>query len=451
MSKALKNKVKLNDIVSVKDFGAVGDGVTDDTAALQAAFDAPAKSVYIPEGTYRFTSPLSITGQFWRVFGDGPFRSILQDETGNVDGIYCSQSGIPQSFVALHDLQFLGATDKTAGALVHFADGAINAEVRNCYFRRYWTALRWGDGTNRVFMDTLRFDQFGRTAATKGFTSSHLDASCIDVHISNIQASGFVSGNTLNCGQESIIYARGFDGVYISNSHAFYGDHFIDLNSLTATTMASLMCSNVYFDSSRVSHVHFRGAATTFKDFSFSNCKFRDCGQGSSLLFVQSAADVTDVMVTGCKFQDNFHSGISATGSPHNVNAMTVSGCVFAGNNIANLGTSYGDIITRGNNGAITGNVFATGGAAGHAVRFLSGATNNTLTGNNFASSTATTPVVDGGTTNLIADNIGIPTVDDGVVAQGTTGGSGSGGAGNQYVALTVNGVSYKILHDGTV
>lgn len=28
MSKAFKNKVKLNDVVSVKDFGAVGDGVS---------------------------------------------------------------------------------------------------------------------------------------------------------------------------------------------------------------------------------------------------------------------------------------------------------------------------------------------------------------------------------------------------------------------------------------
>ena len=38
---------KLQDVVSVKDFGAVGDGVADDTAAIQAALDT-GKQVYIP-------------------------------------------------------------------------------------------------------------------------------------------------------------------------------------------------------------------------------------------------------------------------------------------------------------------------------------------------------------------------------------------------------------------
>jgi hypothetical protein len=47
---------KLQDVVSVKDFGAVGDGVTDDTAAIQAAInhcagtDAP--DLFVPSGTY---------------------------------------------------------------------------------------------------------------------------------------------------------------------------------------------------------------------------------------------------------------------------------------------------------------------------------------------------------------------------------------------------------------
>lgn len=47
---------KMRDVVSVKDFGAVGDGVTDDRAAFQAAVTAVIAAgrgtVYVPEGTY---------------------------------------------------------------------------------------------------------------------------------------------------------------------------------------------------------------------------------------------------------------------------------------------------------------------------------------------------------------------------------------------------------------
>ncbi len=54
-------QTKLRETVSVKDFGAVGDGVTDDTAAIQAALDAAkinGDALFFPEGRYIVSSPL---------------------------------------------------------------------------------------------------------------------------------------------------------------------------------------------------------------------------------------------------------------------------------------------------------------------------------------------------------------------------------------------------------
>jgi hypothetical protein len=54
---------KLKEVVSVKDFGAVGDGVSDDTAAIQAAIDAVETAgggtVFLPQGVYKVTSTLT--------------------------------------------------------------------------------------------------------------------------------------------------------------------------------------------------------------------------------------------------------------------------------------------------------------------------------------------------------------------------------------------------------
>lgn len=58
-------QAKLRESVSVKDFGAAGDGVTDDTAAIQAAIDslliANGGVVYLPQGTYRTSAPIELS------------------------------------------------------------------------------------------------------------------------------------------------------------------------------------------------------------------------------------------------------------------------------------------------------------------------------------------------------------------------------------------------------
>jgi parallel beta-helix repeat protein len=60
---------KLNELVSVKDFGAVGDGVADDTAAIQAAINASGM-VYVPSGSYKLTATLILSSSYQGLIGD---------------------------------------------------------------------------------------------------------------------------------------------------------------------------------------------------------------------------------------------------------------------------------------------------------------------------------------------------------------------------------------------
>ena len=50
---------KLGEVVSVKDFGAVGDGVADDSAAFQAALDQHT-AVHVPAGSYRLDTEVQV-------------------------------------------------------------------------------------------------------------------------------------------------------------------------------------------------------------------------------------------------------------------------------------------------------------------------------------------------------------------------------------------------------
>ena len=69
------NSVVYNSPANVKMYGAVGDGATDDTTAIQAAIDA-SRMVYFPAGTYLVTSTLTVNTANTSLFGDGGNLSI---------------------------------------------------------------------------------------------------------------------------------------------------------------------------------------------------------------------------------------------------------------------------------------------------------------------------------------------------------------------------------------
>ncbi len=112
-------EAKLAQIISVKDFGAVGDGVTDDTAAIQAALDSGATRVYGPGGTY-LTGSLMIPSSV-ELYGDGAATVFKLKPAANATVIKNADQSGNNVNITLRDIAIDGnKANNTAGSCVSF-------------------------------------------------------------------------------------------------------------------------------------------------------------------------------------------------------------------------------------------------------------------------------------------------------------------------------------------
>jgi hypothetical protein len=165
-------QAKLRETVSVKDFGAVGDGVTDDTAAIQAAIDYVATIgpstvggiVYVPEGEYRITSTIisAPTGGQVGIQGAGQFATVIKPD-GDFTAVWLRSSYVSSGDFSVEWPETVAASIPAARIGVEFA-GPNNqmsyVEIKNItvmyayrgFIQRDWT----GQPLGNIFLSTLR-------------------------------------------------------------------------------------------------------------------------------------------------------------------------------------------------------------------------------------------------------------------------------------------------------
>lgn len=136
------NRMIAGAFANVRDYGAVGDGVSDDTAAIQAAIDA-STGVYFPDGTYLISAAIEVPNN--RVLrGESRQSSIIKRSDGNPQTIDGVVSGVPifylrGTWIDIENMALTGlVTDTTA---IRFSNVGANShinlshlEINFCYY-----------------------------------------------------------------------------------------------------------------------------------------------------------------------------------------------------------------------------------------------------------------------------------------------------------------------------
>ncbi len=137
---------KLDEFASVKDFGAVGDGLTDDTAAINRAFfqlfsresnQQIRRSLFFPAGTYLVSDIIKIP-TYAKVYGEGKDSTVVR-QTASLPVVATADSRqqiglnigtgaatIP-SFIEVNDMSFVATQPGNVADI---------ANSQNCVFRR---------------------------------------------------------------------------------------------------------------------------------------------------------------------------------------------------------------------------------------------------------------------------------------------------------------------------
>ena len=187
-------QAKLRQYISVKDFGAVGNGVADDTAAIASAIAAAnGKSLYFPSGTYKITAPQAFTNIDNTVFFGDKFSSIISVAT-IIDAWSFDNTC---SNLTFDGLTFAG---KSVGTEVKYALDikAPRSLVQNCYFYDFNQGVKIND-ENAVDCKVLN-NQFTNI---KGGTSGN------GYGVYNIGSRTLISGNSFVSVGRHDIYLSG--------------------------------------------------------------------------------------------------------------------------------------------------------------------------------------------------------------------------------------------------
>lgn len=321
------------DWISVKDHGAVGDGTTDDTAAIQAALAAvppTGGTVYFPAGTYKTTGGLTVTAPTW----------LLGAGRGNYTGanaaskVTCT-SGTASLFTVSKDgtrftglcLQNTSGTTPTAGAGISVT-GADSGDLNiyeHLFIDGFWIDIDINDGAQWVMDDCFIFGP-----VKYGLRIQHIDL--VDGGDMSVSNSFFYAAHGRSA--DSAIRQQSGGGLKVTNCkiNTYIGApgefaRGVDVVIASGVATSVLLVSNTSIENVTANAMYIDGSAGTFGKIILAGV---ECYLNSTTTNAVSITSASDIVVSDCVF-----TLVSGTGTyaiaVASVNNMIVGPCTFSG------------------------------------------------------------------------------------------------------------------------
>lgn len=340
-------------MLNVKDYGAKGDGVTNDYTAIQAAINAAGAmgvsargvDVYFPAGVYAIGQTISVPFNNVMLVGAG-WQSTVLYATFTTTDILQIGNGSSKSGCGLTDISVWCSGARTTGASINI--NAMNdCLIKNFVINNTFQGIYVQGTSIKVWIKQGEVNNINTTASAAGIKVLNGlagDTYIKDIVMSNPPASKGTAGihitqtghasifrcNITSCTKGLLIDpSTSQDVSYLFIDHSLFdscGTHAAHFNATTAASsrIRSVMCVNAWF------------SGTT--------------AAGSGIEFTATGGAICDgLSFIGCRILNNYNHGVTYGAAVANV---SFTDCTIAGNGSQTINT-YDGISVAANGSAL--------------------------------------------------------------------------------------------------
>lgn len=221
------NPLAVDSFVTPEQFGAVGDGVTDDTAAINRMFSVGKPFVLFSQKTYKVTAPIDVDANGINIIGNG-----CTIASGSASGFRISETS--------HDIEITG---------INFVQ---SFEVGSTAATNYGIGILGSSTTALYQAYNIHIAECSFTGGVLGISATN----CQNIEISNCQFGSFVYKPSDAAGGYAIL-EQSCVNVYVHDCHFKTGDYgrhsiYVSVNQQKTENKMSrnVTIERCYFDNS---------------------------------------------------------------------------------------------------------------------------------------------------------------------------------------------------------